>query len=106
MCRVRAVCVSFPPCFCVDVGRLSQLPSKTELSEVEFYGIVKVATMEVGIKSLFGDVGLEIEVQVNADSSAARSISSRKVLGEFDMMNSESCGCRRRSEEDSCPLSR
>ncbi len=42
--------------------------------ESEFYGIVKAATMGVGIESLFGDLGLEIEVQVNTDWSAARSI--------------------------------
>jgi hypothetical protein len=53
--------------------------------------------MGVGIKSLFGGLGLEIEVQVNTDSSAARSMSSRReVLGEFDASR---CGYRRRSEE-------
>ncbi len=36
--------------------------------ESEFYGIAKAATMGVGIKSLFGDLGLEIEVQVYTDS--------------------------------------
>ena len=42
---------------------------------------MKVATIGVDIKSLFGDLGLEIEVQVNTDSSAARSISSRRGPG-------------------------
>jgi hypothetical protein len=46
--------------------------------ESEFYGIVKAATMGVGIKSLFGDLGSQIEVHVNTDSSTARSISSRR----------------------------
>ena len=49
--------------------------------ESEFYGIVKAATMVVGIKSVFGDLGLEIEVQVNTDSSAARSSASRGGVG-------------------------
>ncbi len=49
--------------------------------ESDFYGIVKAATMGAGIKSLFGDVGLEIEVQVNTDSSIANSISSRRGAG-------------------------
>ncbi len=38
--------------------------------------------MGMGIKSLFGDVGLEIEVHVNTDSSAARSISLRRGAGQ------------------------
>jgi hypothetical protein len=50
-------------------------------AESEFDGIVKAATMGVGIKSLFGDLGLEIEMQVNTESSAARSISSRRGFG-------------------------
>ncbi len=40
--------------------------------ESEFYGIVKAATMGLGMKSLFGDLGLEIGVQVNTDTSVAR----------------------------------
>ncbi len=34
--------------------------------------------MGIGIKSSFKDVGLEVEIQVNTDSSAARNISSRR----------------------------
>ncbi len=49
--------------------------------ESEFYGILTAATMVVGIKSLFGDLGLEMEVQVNSDSSAATRISSRRDAG-------------------------
>ena len=47
--------------------------------ESDFYGIVKAATRGIGIKSMFKDPGLEVEIQVNTDSSAARSISSRMV---------------------------
>ena len=53
----------------------------------EFYGIVKAATMGIGIKSMFKDLGLEVEVQVNTDSSFARSISSRRRAGA-----SSACG--------------
>ena len=37
--------------------------------------------MGVGLKSCFGDLGSEIESQTNTDSSAARSISSRRGAG-------------------------
>ena len=40
--------------------------------ESEFYGIVKAATMGIGIKSMFKDLGLEVEIQANTASSAAR----------------------------------
>ncbi len=47
----------------------------------EFYGIVKAATIRIGIKSTFKHLGWEVEVQVNTNSSAARSISSRRGAG-------------------------
>jgi hypothetical protein len=37
--------------------------------------------MGIGIKSVFMEMGLEVEAQVNMDSSAARSISSRTGAG-------------------------
>ncbi len=49
--------------------------------ESEFYGIVKAATMGIGIKSILKDLGLEVEVQVHTDLSPARSISSRIGAG-------------------------
>ncbi len=49
--------------------------------EVEFYGIAKAVTMEIGIKSIFKDLVLEVEIQVNTDSSAARSMSCRRGAG-------------------------
>ncbi len=49
--------------------------------ESEFYGIAKAATMGIGIKSMRRDLGLELEYQVNTDSSATRSISSRRGAG-------------------------
>ncbi len=49
--------------------------------ESEFRGIVKAATMGIGIESLFGDLDLEMDVQFNADASAATSIASRRAAG-------------------------
>ncbi len=49
--------------------------------ESEFYGIVKAATMGLGMKGLFADLGVKVEVQVNTDSSAAKSIASRRGAG-------------------------
>ena len=49
--------------------------------ESEFYGIVETTTMGVGINNFFGDLGLEIGVQVNTGSCAARISSSRRGAG-------------------------
>ncbi len=60
---------------CLKTYSQTQKTIALSSGESEFYGIVKAATTGVGIKSLFGSLGLEMEVQVNTDSSAARSIS-------------------------------
>ena len=49
--------------------------------ESEFYGIVKAAAMGLGMRGLMEDLGLSVEVQVNTDSSAAKSITARKGAG-------------------------
>jgi hypothetical protein len=66
---------------CLKTYRQRQDTIAVSSGESEFYGIVKVAKMEIGSKSMFKDLGLEVEVQVNTDSSAARSISSRRAAG-------------------------
>ncbi len=48
--------------------------------ESEFYGIVKAA-MGLGVKGLMEDLRVGVEVQVNTDSSAAKSISARRGAG-------------------------
>ena len=62
----------------------SQTPETIALSsgESEFYGIVKAAAaMGLGMKVLMEDLGVGVEVQVNTDSSAAKSITARRGAG-------------------------
>ena len=61
----------------------SQTQERIALSsgESEFYGIVKAAARGLGTKGLMEDLGVEVEVHVNTDSSAAKSITSRRCAG-------------------------
>ena len=61
----------------------SQTQETIALSSGEsgLYGIAKAATMGIGTKSVFKEFGLELGVQVNTASSAARSFSSRRGAG-------------------------
>ncbi len=49
--------------------------------ESESYGVVKAATIGLGMKGLLGDLGVEVKVQVKAGSSAAKSLASRRGIG-------------------------
>ncbi len=68
---------------CLKTQTHSQTQEAIALSsgESEFYGIAKAASMGIGIESMFEDLGLEVEVQLETGSSAARSISSRRGAG-------------------------
>jgi hypothetical protein len=50
--------------------------------EAEFYGIVKAGSYGLGMVGLGRDLGLNLRLRINTDSSAARSIGSRKGAGK------------------------
>jgi hypothetical protein len=50
--------------------------------EAEYYGLVKGASQAIGLRSLLGDLGVDAEICVNTDASAAKGIASRRGLGK------------------------
>ena len=50
--------------------------------EAEYYGIVKGASIGLGMSSLCIDLGFKLHVQVNSDASAACGIARRRGLGK------------------------
>ena len=67
---------------CVKTYSLTQDTIALSSGESEFYGIVKAATQGLGIKGLMMDMGLDMDLRVNTDSSAAKSIASRRGCGK------------------------
>ncbi len=66
---------------CVKTHRQTQETISSSSGKSEFYGIVQVATLELGVKGLLDDVGGKVKAQVNTDSSAAKSIASKRCAG-------------------------
>jgi hypothetical protein len=66
---------------CIKTYSQTQETIALSSGESEFYGIVKAAAMGLGMKGLMADLGIEVEVQVNTDSSAAKSVASRRGAG-------------------------
>ena len=48
--------------------------------EAEFYGVVKGASVGLGIKALLADMGVDVAVDVHTDATAAKGIACRKGL--------------------------
>ena len=66
---------------CIKTYSQTQETITLSSGESEFHGIVKATAMGLGMKGLMEDLGVEVEVQVNTDSSAAKSMASRKGVG-------------------------
>ncbi len=67
---------------CIKTHSQTQETVALSSSESEFCGIVKAATMDLGMKGLMADLGLEVEVQINTDSSAAKASHHEGERGE------------------------
>jgi len=50
--------------------------------EAEYYGMVKGASMGIGLRSLLLDLGVPLEILLRTDASAAKGISQRRGLGK------------------------
>ncbi len=66
---------------CLKTCNQTQETIALSSGESDLHGIAKAARMGIGIKSMFKGTWLEVEIQVNTDSSAARSMSSRRGAG-------------------------
>ena len=67
---------------CLETYSSTQPLIALSAGEAEYYGIVKAGCVGLGIQSLFRDLGIEVEVHINTDSSTGKSIASRKGVGK------------------------
>jgi hypothetical protein len=50
--------------------------------EAEYYGMVKGASMALGVRSMLGDLGVNLQIRLRTDASAAKGIATRRGLGK------------------------
>ena len=53
------------------------------VGEAEYYGIVKGGCTGLGMQSLFRDLVVDVDVQINTDSSTGKSVASRRGAGKI-----------------------
>ena len=51
--------------------------------EAEYYGLVKSASIGLGVQAMYSDLGEDIKINLNTDASAAKAIASRRGLGKL-----------------------
>ena len=50
--------------------------------ESEYYGVVKGASVGLGVQAMLKDLGIELSLEILTDASAAKGIASRRGLGK------------------------
>ena len=66
---------------CLKTWSSTQAIISMSSGEAEYYGIVKGASVGLGLKSMFADINTQVEVEVLTDATAAKGVASRRGLG-------------------------
>ena len=70
-------------------GSESGIPRRTRdcaalsSGEVEYYGLVKSASLALGMRAAYLDLGVDVAINLNTDASAAKAIATRRGLGKL-----------------------
>ena len=68
---------------CLRAWSVSQKVVALSSGEAEYYGMVRGASVATGMKGMFGDLGVEVELALYTDASAAIGIAKRRGLGKI-----------------------
>ena len=84
-------------CHCIKTWSSTQDIIALSSGEAEYYGLVRGASQAIGIRSMLYDMGVEADIEINTDASAAKGIASRKGVGRVRHIEKFiSSGCKRR----------
>ena len=67
---------------CIKSWSVNQQVIAMSSGEAEYYGMVKGASNGLGIVAMLADLGVNLTINLNTDSSAAKGIASRRGLGK------------------------
>ena len=67
---------------CVKTWSSNQQVIALSSGEAEYYGLVKGATIAMGVQGMLSDFGVNCGIELRTDASAAKGIASRRGLGK------------------------
>ena len=67
---------------CIKSWSSTQSVIALSSGEAEYYSLVKTASQSIGIRNMLLDVGINVGIHINTDSSTAKNISLRKGVGK------------------------
>ena len=67
---------------CIRSWSSTQSVVALSVGEAEYYGIVKGASIALGMQSMGREIGMNVEIEIKTDSSTGKGIASRQGLGK------------------------
>ena len=68
---------------CIKTWSTTQAVIALSSGEAEYYGLVKAASVGLGIQGIYRDLGHSVKVRLHTDASAAKGIASRRGTGKI-----------------------
>ena len=68
---------------CIKTWSLTQSSIALSSAEAEYYAMVEGATKGIGVRTMLGEIGLEVKLTLATGSSAAKSLASRRGIGKI-----------------------
>ena len=72
---------------CIKTWSSTQGITATSSGEAEYYGIVKAASIGLGIKSMTKDLSVSMDLEILTDASVAKSMASRRGFATIRHMD-------------------
>ena len=66
---------------CIKTWSSTQAIISMSSGEAEYYGIVKGASVGLGLRSMLADINTNVDIEVFTDATAAKGVASRRGLG-------------------------
>ena len=66
---------------CIRTASKTQSIVSLSSPESEYYGVVKAASITMGIRTILKDMGIQVDVEILSDASSGISLASRRGLG-------------------------
>ena len=68
---------------CIKSSSSTQATIALSSAEAEYYALVKSASIALGLRAMYRDLGIELGLELNTDATGAKGIATRRGLGKL-----------------------
>ena len=68
---------------CIKSSSSTQATIALSSAEAEYYALVKSASIALGLRAMYRDLGIELGLELNTDATGVKGIATRRGLGKL-----------------------